>query len=292
MDAKDTWHWLLRESGFHESPEYVSVDSGEVRAQDRHFLEWGRNKIKAEGVLFQRIPVNDSSYPLAYFRQMQDENPVIIAEAHRLAWNMGRAPLLFLVTSGKILVYSTYDRPRRQKGSDFPDDKAGLILDDKAGLVDTIDLVTNVERARQTIHKYRREELLSGHFWEREDARKRFNPIKRVERSLLENLSAIRHLLVAEEKLDPEIVHALLGRAIFIQYLQDRTDSRGYCAFPPDYFDRFVAGARSFPDVLSSSFALFTGVLCPCHREIRYDFEALRDAKGAEKAVETPDQPA
>jgi hypothetical protein len=247
MDTKDTLQRFLGELGFHESPEYVSVDSHKVRAQDQHFLEWGRDKIEAEGVVFQRVPVNDSSYPLAYFRRLEDDSPSNIAEAHRLAWNMGRAPLLFLVTSGRILVYSTYDQPRRKGDS----------LDDKAGLIDAIDLITYVESDRQKLRRYKREELLSGRFWEWEETRKRFSPKTRVEKSLLDNLSAIRSLLVAKEKLDPQIVHSLLGRAIFIQYLQDRTDSQGYSVFPPDYFEQFLPGAKFFPDVLSDKRATY-----------------------------------
>ena len=250
MDTTSTLHDLLSELDLRDSPEYVSTRSENVRPRDQHFLAWGRDKIGAEGVVFQRIPVNNSSYPLAYFRRLEDDSPSNKAEAHRLAWNLGRAPLLFLVTAGKILVYSTYDQPRRER-------KSGS-LDDKAGLIDTIDVVTNVEKARQTLRKYKREELLSGRFWEWEETRKRFNPRTRVEKNLLDNLSAIRRLLIDEEKLDPEIVHSLLGRAIFIQYLQDRKDSLGYSVFPADYFERFLPGAESFPDVLSDKKATYS----------------------------------
>ncbi len=249
MDVTQTLDSLLVELDLHDSPEYVSVDSPKVRPQDRHFLDWGRDKIKADSVLLQRIPVHDSSYPLAYFRGLEDDDPSKIAEAHKLAWNMGRAPLLFIVLPGRILVHSTYEcpRPRRRDRS----------LDDKAGLIDKIDLVANVERARQDLRKYRREELLSGRFWEWQEIRERFNPNTRVEKNLLNNLSAIRSLLVHQEKLDPHIVHSLLGRAIFIQYLQDRKDSQGYSAFPQGYFERFLPGAMSFPDILSDKRATY-----------------------------------
>jgi type I restriction-modification system DNA methylase subunit len=250
MDATGTFYDLLSELDLHDSSEYVSADSRNVRPQDYHFLDWGRDKIRAEGVMLQRIPVNDSSYPLAYFRRLEDDRPSSMAEAHRLAWNMGRAPLLFLVTAGRIYVYSTYDHPRRQRRGDS--------LDDRAGLIDTIDLIANVEKARQLLKRYRREELLSGRFWEWEETRRRFKPNTRIERSLLDNLSAIRSLLVEKESLAPQIVHNLLGRSIFIQYLQDRKDSQGYSAFPPDYFERFLAGAKSFPDVLSDKRATYS----------------------------------
>jgi type I restriction-modification system DNA methylase subunit len=163
---------------------------------------------------------------------------------------MGRAPLLFIVVAGKILVHSTYEQPRPN-----PIDNS---LDDKAGLIDVIDLVANVEQTRQTLKKYRREELLSGRFWEQKEIRKRFNPQTRVERNLLANLSAIRSKLLSQRGLDPQTVHSLLGRAIFIQYLQDRKDANEYSAFPKDYFDGFLSGAKSFSDVLSSKKATYT----------------------------------
>ena len=189
------------------------------------------------------MTVNQSCFPLAYFRRLEDNNPSKIAEAHKLAWNMGQAPLLFLVLPGRALVYSTYESPRlsRKDGS----------LDDKAGLIETIDLVTNAGRARQRMREYSRAELLSGRFWERPDTRKHFGPNARVERTLLDNLSDIRSQFI-EEHLDAPTVHSLLGRAIFIQYLQDRKDSKGHSAFPQGYFERLLSGASSFPDVLSS----------------------------------------
>jgi len=252
MAPSQTYHDLLEEIGFCDSPEYLSIDSADIRPRDRHFVEWGRDKIRADGVVLQRTSVVDSCFPLVYFRQLEDDDPRIIAHAHKLAWNMGRAPLLVLVLPGRVLVYSTYERPRPR----LRDGK----LDERAGLIDTIDFVANAERARQILRKYSREELLSGRFWESSETRKRFNPKTRVEKSLLDNLSAIRSLLIENNEtnqLGAPIVHSLLGRAIFIQYLQDRKDPQGYCAFPQDYFDRFLSGATCFPDVLSNKRATY-----------------------------------
>ena len=255
MDALQTFHDLLEETGLRDSREYVSADSKTISPRERHFLEWGKNKIGAEGVVLQRIPMNDSCFPLAYFRRLEDASPSKIADVHKLAWNMGRAPLIFIVLPGKVLVHSTYERPRPR-----PEDRS---LHEKAGLIDTIDMVTAVEGARQTLQKYRREELLSGRLWERQDIRKHFRQgTWRVEKSLLDNLSAIRSLLVKslpdqDRSRAVPIVHALLGRAIFIQYLQDRKDSKGYCAFPQDYFDQFSPGAKCFPEVLSNKRATY-----------------------------------
>ena len=249
MDETQTLCNLLQDTGLAGSPEFASADGADqLSPRDRHFLDWGHEKIKADAVLFQRIPVNNSSFPLAYFRRLQDDNPEVIAEAHRLAWNMGRAPLLFLVLPGKILVHSTFEAPK-------PDRRDGH-LDPEAGLIDILDLTSRTEQARQTIAKYRREELLSGRYWELDATRQRFSPSTRIEKNLLDNLKAIRQLLISKMdfSLNPntkaQIVHSLLGRAIFIQYLQDRKDSNGHSAFPQGYLSRFTPDAQSFADVL------------------------------------------
>lgn len=249
MDQADTLHNLLQDTGLDDSPEFASVDGADkLSPRERHFLDWGHDKIKADAVLFQRIPVNNSCFPLAYFRRLQDDNPEMIAQAHRLAWNMGRAPLLFLVLPGKILVHSTFEPPQL--------DRRDGQLDPEAGLIDTLDLTVRTERTRQTIAKYRREELLSGRYWELDATRQRFSPNNRIQKNLLDNLSGIRELLISrmDSSLDPstsaQIIHSLLGRAIFIQYLQDRKDSNGHSAFPQGYLGRFKSGAQDFADVL------------------------------------------
>lgn len=243
MDEKQTLDHFLNDSGLSRGSEYVSVDhESKLSPREKHFLDWGRDKIKAEAVLFQRIPINDSCFPLVYFRRLQDANPVTIAEAHRLAWNMGRAPLLFVVLPGKIRVYSTFESPQFRKG--------GNSLDPDAGLIDILDFTKRSETIRQTLAKYRRDELLSGRYWELSTNRKRFSPSTRVEKNLLDNLSAIRSYLI-HQGLPPHIVHSLLGRSIFIQYLQDRKDGNGHSAFPQEYFSRFNKTANTFPDILS-----------------------------------------
>ena len=163
MDPASTLDNLLEATGIGEDPGYLSVGTGGLSAHEKHVLEWGRGKIGADAVVLQRTNVTGSVFPLAYFRRLGSAGPAEIAEAHRLAWNMGRAPLLFLVLPGKVRVYSTYEAPRRRG-------RAGS-LDDKAGLIETIDFVTSAEQARQSATRFRREELLSGRFWEQNQQR-------------------------------------------------------------------------------------------------------------------------
>ena len=248
MDAADTLDRFLDETGLGAAREYVPVEPLEgLSGRDKHLLQWGRDKIRADGAILQRLPVTNSCFPLAYLRQLDSSDPAKIAEAHKLAWNMGRAPLLVLVLPARILVYSAYERPRPSRYH--------VALDEKAGLIDDINLIASAERTRQALAKYKREELLSGRFWERN--RKRFDPRTRVEKTLLNNLSDVRSALIEDKALSAETVHRLLGRAIFIQFLQDRKDSKGYTAFPSGFFSQFLPGAGSFPDVLGDTHAAY-----------------------------------
>ena len=201
VNSIDTLNYILEKTKIASCPEYVSLDSADkISPRERHFLDWGRKKIKAEAVLFQRIPVNNSCFPLVYFRRLQDANPAAIAEAHRLAWNMGRAPLLFLILPGRVLVHSTFEAPK------LSHQDSGSALDPQAGLVDVLDITSNAEQTRQNLAKYQRDELLSGRYWEQEANRKHFGLGTRIERSLLENLSAIRSLLLGQG-LDLSLIH-------------------------------------------------------------------------------------
>ena len=173
----------------------------------------------------------------------EDPNPQEIAKAHRLAWNMGQAPLLFVVIPGEVRVYSTYERPRRKAAG----------LDEEAGLIDVIDFISGAEHRRGMLAKYSRQQLQTGQFWV--NNRQRFDRRKHVEKTLLDNLCEIRSLMMQD--LDAPLVHSLLGRAIFVQYLQDRKDSRGCRAFPEGFFESYLAGASGFADVLKDRRATY-----------------------------------
>ena len=253
MNATETLDNFLSVTGLGEDPGCLFVGKGDVSAPEKHVLEWG-SKIGADAVVLQRMNVTGSVFPLAYFRTLETAEPAAIAEAHRLAWNMGRAPLLFVVLPGKVRAYSSYEAPRPRRRD--------RTLDDQAGLIATIDLLAAAERVRQETAAFRRAELLSGRFWEQNQ--KRFSLRNRVEKRLLENLHDIRSKLIdaiapgaGSPSKAASIVHGLLGRAIFIQYLYDRKDKDGYRAFPNGFFSEYVRGAGAFPDVLVDKAATY-----------------------------------
>jgi len=108
MDVTQTLNNFLADTDFGNDPGYLSIDNGKaLPARQKHFLEWGKDKISADAVILQQTRISKSCFPLAYFRLLDTADSDKIAEAHRLAWNMGRAPLLFVVLPGKILAYTT-----------------------------------------------------------------------------------------------------------------------------------------------------------------------------------------
>ena len=62
------------------------------------FYEQARNKIGVDAVYFLRDEEGVAKIPLIYFSMLEDDNSAKAAKLHSLSWNMGEAPLLFIVT--------------------------------------------------------------------------------------------------------------------------------------------------------------------------------------------------
>ncbi len=250
MRATETLYRIVEELDFCPGTNLFGVDDlgasfKPKRGRERHLRDWGNNKIKADAVFVQRIPYMDSSFPLIYFRRLEENDPEQIALAHKLAWNMGQAPLLFIVLPGEVKVFNTYERPRLK--GETPSERL-------AGLIDTLNLVAWTKSVKELAARYNRIQLESGNFWQ--ENRKRFDSRSRVEKTLFKNLRAIRERLI-KTNLETRIVNSLLGRSIFIQYLEDRKDSNGHQAFPKGFFKKYCGDAEKFTDVLADKHATY-----------------------------------
>ena len=211
-------------------------------------------KLGVSAVYFLRDEKGEAKIPAIYFSEVDSYDPQKIAELHRLAWNMGQAPLLFVVTPDKLLIYNNYEVPKRINES----------LDPEAGLIEEIGLVNTLETERRAILCYNRTLLESGEYWRRSASR--FDCGNRVDNTLLSNLKIIRKNLIhkiqkrtgAREDINVlSIVHGLLSRSILIKYLEERKDSCEQTVFPKDFFGQFFEGAKSYTDVLQSKEATY-----------------------------------
>jgi hypothetical protein len=132
-------------------------------------------------------------------------------EWHRIAWNAGAAPLLWVTTPQYVRLYNAYQPPKEYNP------QTALLREFPLGQATKVAL-------RDLQNVCGRRHVAMGSFWRSELAR----PIDR--RSRIDNvlLFELEHLLrkLVDEGLRPALAQKLAGRCIFLQYLIHR----GYIA--------------------------------------------------------------
>lgn len=237
------------------------------------FFSQAKEKIGVDAVYFLRDSDGIAKIPLIYFSALDKYDPQTIAELHRLSWNMGEAPLLFIVTPDQLMIYNNYELPREIDGS----------LDPNAGFIETIKLVTDLENQRHKLQRYNRSLLETGEYWRTSNVR--FDSKTRVDSTLMLNLKVMRKTLInrIRSRLTEKqknsvnviaIVHALLSRSILIKYLEERKDTTGQSVFPKGFFAQFYENATSYTDVLSSKEATYSLFKC-LHQKFNGDMLPL-----------------
>ena len=209
----------------------------------RYFYRHAKEKLGIDAIYFLRDTEGNPKIPLVYFSAMDTYDSDKIAELHRLSWNMGEAPLLFVVLPDKLLIYNNYAAPERKE------DK----LNPNKGLIETISLIKHLETERRLL-SYHRIELETGEYWRKNN--NRFSVKNRIDISLIDNLKVMRNTLIKTIN-SASIVHSLLGRSILIKYLEERSDSHGNSAFPPEFYSAYLPNATKYTDVLTSKKATY-----------------------------------
>ena len=120
----------------------------------QQFFKMVKEKIGIDAIYFLRDAEGIPKIPLVYFAAIDNYNQKKIAELYRLAWNLGEAPLLFVVTPEQLLIYNNYVAPQRVNGD----------IDDQDALIEMIDLANTLETQRQLL-KYHRLNFETGEYW-------------------------------------------------------------------------------------------------------------------------------
>ena len=150
----------------------------------KFFYNQVKSKIGVDAVYFLRDEEGVAKIPLIHFSMVEENDASKAAKLHCLSWNMGEAPLLFVVTPTAVKVFNNYQTPKKKDGS----------LDPEAGLIETISLLTSVETQRQKLHPYNRSLLESGEYWNR--VKGRFDTSARIDTTLMNNLRIMRRQLI------------------------------------------------------------------------------------------------
>ncbi len=211
-------------------------------------------KIGIDAVYFLRDANGIAKVPLIYFSVIQKYDAKQVAELHRLSWNLGEAPLLFVVTPDEILIYNNYETPKTIDNGN---------LDPTAGVIETLHLTNGLASQQLALQKYHRSLLESGEYWRK--SMTRFDAQSRVDATLITNLRIMRKTLINQiskrcdksKETITSVVHSLLCRSIFIKYLEERKDSNGETIFPQGFFSNFLKSAKQYTDVLNSKEATY-----------------------------------
>ena len=149
-----------------------------------------------------------------------DNNPVIVfattdskkqQEKFQQIWNMARPPLLFLASPGELAVYNLNRGPARDQA-----DWQGTLGERQLEVAGTIAEVS------KRLQGFRREQIETGRLFED----KRFGEDERADKTLIADLRFIRNALL-DTGLETQYAHSLIGRSIFIRYLEDRGILKG-----------------------------------------------------------------
>jgi len=171
--------------------------------------------------------------PVIYFRRLIEFDEDRIKKLHQRIWNQNRVPLLYVITPGELRIYDCFRDPARPE-SEFK-------LDAENRLIKCFDMA---RRVLEGFEEFSRPQIDSGAFWKSQQERY-FRADRRVDYILLERLRKVRKNL-REKGLDYSTIHKLLGRSIFILYLEDRA------IITDEYYGRFLDGATTLPHILKN----------------------------------------
>lgn len=163
-------------------------------------------------------------------------------EWHRLAWNFGVAPLLWVTTPQYVRLYNAFQPPESYKGGESP-------------LLREFRLDVALDRALvEVAHACGRRHVSMGSFW-RSDLARRIDRRSRIDNVLIDELTGLLRELVSRG-IRVSLAQKLVGRCIFFQYLVHR----GYVT-EAEMEERF--GAQQLHKILTSldgTFSLFTWI--------------------------------
>ena len=176
--------------------------------------------------------------PIAYFKLLSNFDETEIIELHRRVWNQSRIPFLYVITPGELRIYNCFEEPANPEIEE---------LDAQERLIEHFNIAAGI---LEGLKKFSKSQIDSGAFWKSE-AGQRFRSDRRVDQRLLENLRITREKLHKQD-LEYSVIHNLIGRSIFILYLEDRG------AIDKDiFYDQFLDGATTYSDVIEDKSAVY-----------------------------------
>ena len=226
----------------------VTLAKDAQNSRFRSVLTSGRVGLEADAVF------SAQATPLAIFKDAgtSEPTPDQIVTWHEAAWNVGLAPLLWIITPTEIRLYNCYASPAKGVSPELADRP-----------LDTFSLASE-ERLSALDSMCGRFATETGAFWSSAIGQK-IDRRHRVDRELLVEINALEERLTAippansipvdnertEIKASRDFAQRLIGRCLFTSYLIDRGIAQPFlpAGFPIDVSQMFGS--------IDSTFALF-----------------------------------
>jgi Eco57I restriction-modification methylase len=155
-------------------------------------------RVQAERVFFV------DNNPVIIFAKNHDRDPNLWMKYFNETWCMARPQLLFLAQPGELSVFDLSRPPIRFQDSEGPKERL-------------LKIVKRAADVQAELANYHRSQIESGKLFEE----KRFGDDNRADRALIKDLKIVRSKLI-DNGLPAKYAHTLIGRSIFIRYLEDR----------------------------------------------------------------------
>ena len=231
MDQEETYEKVCLELEYHRGI-IKDVEQAHSPVQRYLFSEAKRLIKNIDAMYFS------GDVPIAYFKLLSDFDEKEIIELHRRVWNQSRIPFLYVITPGELRIYNCFEEPANPEIDE---------LDAQERLIEHFNIAAGI---LEGLKKFSKSQIDSGAFWKSEEGQ-RFRSDRRVDQRLLENLRITREKLHKQD-LEYSVIHNLIGRSIFILYLEDRG------AIDKNiFYDQFLDGATAYSDVIKDKSAVY-----------------------------------
>jgi hypothetical protein len=211
---------LYEELDFKSGSLYPVMDNPYACPRSTDWIEKGEWFAAAKRAGAEKIFFVENN-PVAVFAECGSRLEEKIKTFNRI-WCLARPRLLFLASPGEITVYDLAQKPVDEK------------KEEEWRKLKHLDILRDISKVSQEFQKYHRDHVESGRVF----ADRRFGDLKnRADKALIRDLKMVRRELIQAglSKKRVRFAHALIGRSIFIRYLEDRGILTG---------DYFMAAAR------------------------------------------------
>jgi type I restriction-modification system DNA methylase subunit len=199
---------LYKELDFASGDLLTATDNPSLCPKQRDWLEKGEWLSAAKRAGVEKVFFIENN-PVVVFAECVTDDLLEKVKAFNRAWCLARPRLLFLASPGEITVYDLAQKPVVEENQD------------KWKNLKHLEILHDIKKVSEDLQQFHRDNIVSGRIF----GDKRFGDLKnRADKALIRDLKTVRRELIDAglSGMNVRFTHALIGRSIFIRYLEDR----------------------------------------------------------------------